>query len=47
MDIIISGNDEVIRMIREIPVDRFNRIDGEKFMNLAAEIANERKSDEV
>lgn len=47
MDIIISGNQEIMRMIREIPVDDLSRIDGEKFMNLAAEIANEKENDEV
>lgn len=47
MDIIISGNQEVLRMIKEIPMDASNKIDGETFRKLALEIAKGKEKDDT
>lgn len=47
MDVIISGNEEVMRMIKDIPLNNSMRIDEEKFMNLIKEIANRKEENEI
>ena len=47
MDIIISANDEIKRMIKEIPLDDDNKVHPEKFQNMIIAIANGKEKDEV
>ena len=46
MNIIVSGNEQILRIINEIPVDASNKIEKEKFLNWASEIANGKESNE-
>lgn len=39
MDIIISANDELIRMIEEVPLDNDNKINPKVFQDMIKEIA--------
>ena len=47
MDIIISANDEIKRMIKEILLDEDNKVRPEKFQNMIISIANGKGKDEV
>lgn len=47
MDIIISGNQEIMRMIKEIDIDESNRVKKDQFINKAAEIANGNHENEI
>lgn len=47
MDIIISANDEIKRMIREIPLEDNKKVSPEKFQDMIISIANGREKDEV
>lgn len=42
MDIIISANEDVLHMIREIPIDEEGKVDADSFRSLALKIANGR-----
>lgn len=43
MDIIISANDEVKKMINTIPLDEKNKISPEKFLEMILSIINEKE----
>ena len=47
MDIIISANDEIKRMIKEIPLEEDNKVSPENFQNLITSIANGKGKDEI
>lgn len=47
MDIIISANDEIKRMIKEIPLEEDKRVSPENFQNMIISIANGSEKDEV
>lgn len=47
MDIIISANDEIKQMIKDIPLDEENKIIPEKFQNMIISIANRKEKDEI
>lgn len=47
MDILISGNSDIIKMIKEIPVDSNGNISSEIFKNKIIEIARGKEENEV
>lgn len=47
MDIIISANDEIKKMIKEIPLDKDNKVSPEEFQNMILMLANGKKGNEV
>lgn len=47
MDIIISANDEVKRMIKEIPLEEDNKVSPERFQNMIISIVSGKGKDEV
>lgn len=47
MDIIISANDEMKRMIKEIPLEVDNKVSLEKFQNIIISIVNGKEKNEV
>ncbi len=47
MDIIISENDEIMKMIREIPIDNSMNVDERDFMSLVVEILKRRENEET
>lgn len=47
MDIIISANDEIKRMIKEIPLEEDKRVSAENFQNMIISIANGEEEDEL
>lgn len=47
MDIIISANDEVKRMIKEIPLDDNDKISLELFQKMIDLVVNGKKNDEI
>lgn len=47
MDVIISANDEIKRIIKEISLEDNKKVSPEKFQDMIISIANGRKENEV
>lgn len=47
MDVIISANSEIKKMIKDIPLDENKKVSPEKFQEMIMAIANGTESDEI
>lgn len=47
MDIIISANSEIKKMIKDIPLDEDNKVNPEKFQEMIIAIIDGKECDEV